>query len=517
MARSYWATAISLAARIIDALAPKTVANAIHHALLPLGIHCHRPFMRGAIEISYYVAIGLGLGLRSFHVYARRPGMQYRKKSSSLLGYPEIAGLATGISVLGSALSFLLVFRLSWSFSQWYEARGLIGQSMTRLRAIFVLYISNYGKRRPGADDIAQRQLVAEACTLLKLHAATVAVDLCYDARDIVRFQSLSPRSRFKRALSLMETIVDEHTTMLENELAMLDRARAKRYEQTHRRVLLCSSWLQQSINRARETHFITDTEHLTAHEHVTNLLSAYYSLMKIKTTDAPAAIQLLVFILKASYCLALYPQFLAYAFVMKLDDEQREDGAIVRTFYFPIFYMTLVTLGIIYFVTLHLIALELDDPFGDDISDFPLLKWALALSDELDDVSTFYDTEHTLHDTSLVLGSKGAASPVLDYSDVTSAVHSQSAVSSSVKILARDNSVATLGAPPVYQATALGKRGMGPAEESEPHMLVEPPPPPPARAHVMQSIQHSASGDTEALGTSPTSSSTASAIDSGE
>lgn len=358
---------------ILRAFSPRTVACILHDALAPLGITCHRALLRGLIEIVYYVGVGLGFGLRSFYYYATGPGMHYNNKSSDILGYPEIAGFATGITVLGSALSFLLVFRLSWSFSHWYEARGLIGQSMTSAREIALL-------------------LKVES-PALKLCYSSIASELC---RDDDAVASPSPRKqpelffRRRRGLSMTAASIQEiHADASEQEVNKLEPGRARKYGRSRRRVLLCASWIQDSIRNRLDSN-----EQLVALQHVDTLVAAYYSMMKIKKTTAPPAIQLLVFILKTTYCLCLYPQFLAYAFVMKLNDDQRTQQAIVRNWYFPVFYATITTLGIIYFIALHIIALELDDPFGDDISDFPLEKWALALFEDLDDIAQFYDDD---------------------------------------------------------------------------------------------------------------------------
>lgn len=43
---------------------------------------------------------------------------------------------------------------------------------------------------------------------------------------------------------------------------------------------------------------------------------------------------------MKGTYCLMLYPQFISYAFVMDLDEEQRKKNALARSSFFPIFYM---------------------------------------------------------------------------------------------------------------------------------------------------------------------------------
>ena len=85
-----------------------------------------------ALVLAYEIA-GVGFGLLSLRFYATTAGIDGSKRVRDQ-GWPEIPALSTGTSIMGSALSFLLVFRLSWSFGRWWEARGLVGTAMTKLR-----------------------------------------------------------------------------------------------------------------------------------------------------------------------------------------------------------------------------------------------------------------------------------------------------------------------------------------------------------------------------------------------
>jgi len=277
------------------------------------------------------------------------------------------------------------VFRLSWSFTHWYEARGLIGESFSDIKSIALYVVSSRGR------DTA---IASETISVLKLHASGMTMDLSYDADSSER--PSSPRGSMRlRSLSAVDASVQEqHAALYEHELEKLGKTRKSQVSRTKCRVLLCNSWLKQCVNRARDEGVITDNEHLVAHQHVANLLRSYYSLMKIKRLTAPPAIHFLVFVLKTTYCLCLYPQYLSYAFVMKLDDDQREQRALIRTPYYTVAYVALVTLGIIYFSSLHMIALELDDPFGDDVCDFPLFQWTIDLFNELDLMHRLHDEE---------------------------------------------------------------------------------------------------------------------------
>ena len=92
-------------------------------------------------------------------------------------GWPEIPALATGTSIMGSALSFLLVFRLSWSFGRWWEARGLIGTAMTKMRNLASMITAN-----SDAPSIDQAMALLELRLVCKLHVATMVDILVQDA-----------------------------------------------------------------------------------------------------------------------------------------------------------------------------------------------------------------------------------------------------------------------------------------------------------------------------------------------
>lgn len=83
--------------------------------------------------LMFYEGMGLGLGLLSLYYFAKVAEGPSGGGITSALGWPEVQGLTTGTSIMGSALSFLLVFRLSWSFGRWWEARGLIGTATTKM------------------------------------------------------------------------------------------------------------------------------------------------------------------------------------------------------------------------------------------------------------------------------------------------------------------------------------------------------------------------------------------------
>ena len=89
------------------------------------------------------VTTGVGLGLLSLYYFASLRDGPGSSKRARIEGWPEVPALATGTSIMGSALSFLLVFRLSWSFGRWWEARGLVGTAMTKVRNVATMLTAN--------------------------------------------------------------------------------------------------------------------------------------------------------------------------------------------------------------------------------------------------------------------------------------------------------------------------------------------------------------------------------------
>jgi hypothetical protein len=82
-------------------------------------------------QLGMHVSIGVGFGLVSLIRLATHfPNGQGDE------GWPEIDGLGITITlnILGGALSFLLVYRISWAFSRWWEARGLVGNISSNLK-----------------------------------------------------------------------------------------------------------------------------------------------------------------------------------------------------------------------------------------------------------------------------------------------------------------------------------------------------------------------------------------------
>ena len=123
------------------------------------------------MNILWYEIFGVGLGLLMMWYYAKNATSPWarRIRKSSLAAGPRSRRLVPLRSIMGSALSFLLVFRLSWSFGRWWEARGLIGTAMTKMRNLASMITAN-----SDAPTMDQAMALLELRLVCKLHVATM-------------------------------------------------------------------------------------------------------------------------------------------------------------------------------------------------------------------------------------------------------------------------------------------------------------------------------------------------------
>mmetsp|Transcript_23757 Transcript_23757/g.29638 ORF Transcript_23757/g.29638 Transcript_23757/m.29638 type:complete len:332 (-) Transcript_23757:2134-3129(-) len=167
----------------------------------------------------------------------------------------------------------------------------------------------------------------------------------------------------------------------------------------SRRRMLLAHAWLTRVISDGYQAHLIENFEQETALKCQSELLQTFYACDKIKNVPAlPIFLRALLVLMLGAYSIILYPQYMAYAFVMKLSDDASEDHVLNKYIITYVAYIALVALGILFFMTLHLVSNELDDPFGSDASDIPLLSLRDALFIDLDDITSVYHLEQQRH-----------------------------------------------------------------------------------------------------------------------
>ncbi|KAH8079510.1 hypothetical protein JL720_9251 [Aureococcus anophagefferens] len=152
-----------------------------------------------------------------------------------------------------------------------------------------------------------------------------------------------------------------------------------------HEQVLATHQWLAHLVRKGGDLDLVPTAAAESAYDDHRPLLLEYFSSLKIKTTPLPLPLQCLVSILKIAYTVFIFPQTMAYAFVMKLSSGHHEKFFIWRNPVYICAYLLITTLGVLFFTVMHLIALELDDPYGDDLSDLPMKQIHNALKADLE------------------------------------------------------------------------------------------------------------------------------------
>ena len=286
--------------------------------------------------------------------------------------------LTTGTSIMGSALSFLLVFRLSWSFGRWWEARGLLGTAMTKTRNLASMITANSGE--PSEE---QAQGLLELRLVCKMHIATMVDILVQDAAETDDQKKLRSSKSVRALIRELDP----------REVKALGEERARLLARSTRRILVVHSWLAHAIRNCAELQLLRAFEQDSALDCQNDLLSCYYSSMKIKTTPMPGGICAISLVVRFAFCVVLFPQYMAYAFVMKLDREQHEAGVVWSKggTIFRAWFIALTGIMIAFFSVIHIVALELDDPYGVDGSDLPMEKMRVEVWRDLDAIAQMY------------------------------------------------------------------------------------------------------------------------------
>lgn len=345
-----------------------------------------------------YVGVGMLVGWRLLQWFERTsPG--FEDDDDVPPTWPELPGMTAGVSVIGSAISFLLVFRLSWSFQRWWEAWGLIGTATTKLRNLAVIFMTNHSFESDKAP-----QVIAEMLAISKIYVAVVIDELARETaagppeRRSSVHRTLAANKERLGDLDLpgsLEVALEpsEGVCITEADKRAVGDARLLQLLQSPCRVLTVHAWLCRCIGDGTRVGLINSFEHHAALDCQQELLTCYYSSIKIKQVPLPLGIKLLIFVIKFAYCIVLYPSFMAYAYVEKLNANQRERKVLESHAFFYASFLILIGLGIMFFVVLHLVANELDDPYGNDVADLPLLKIRHRVWADLDDIARIFPT----------------------------------------------------------------------------------------------------------------------------
>merc|ERR1719395_299418 len=213
------------------------------------------------------------------------------------------------------------------------------------------------------APTMDQAMALLELRLVCKLHVATMIDILVQEAAQSADQKRLRSSKSVRKLLQELD----------KDELRALGQERARLLARSDRRILLCHSWLAHAIRNCSDLGLLRNFEQQAALECQGTLLGCFYSSMKIKTTHVPSGIQT----------------------VTKLNRTQEKMNLLwdKSNGFFVIWYLVLTAIVIAFFSVIHIVSLELDDPYGEDDSDLPLEKMTNSMWSDLDSInSTFID-----------------------------------------------------------------------------------------------------------------------------
>jgi putative membrane protein len=251
--------------------------------------------------------------------------------------------------VLGSCLSFLVVFKSNMAYSRFWEARGHVGAVLNHSRSLMRRIVFSTDMR-PGTPDA--EEAIHRLHRLLRLFFALLMQD-CRLNQDLERVPSdvLTPKEK--------------------DELAHV-----------RRRPLMVIGWCQATIRRlAREGH-ISERISLRMEDHLEAISQAYHGCTKIRSQPMPFSYSQLIALLSLLYCFSVPITFItsfSYAICV------------------PTFVMALVYFGI------NHVGTELSDPFGQDTNDIALEAFQRQLDEDLGTYIMQWMVQLSAEDTSQV------------------------------------------------------------------------------------------------------------------
>jgi len=291
------------------------------------------------VDFAAHAVPGVILGLYALRFYS------VHAPSNGETSWPTIPAVSMVVGTLGSALSFLLVFWLSWTFAAWRAGRDQVGDAASRLVQLSVLLHTGVV---PSGAPASGRALALE-----------------FDAAAARYFDAIVYALRYGSD-------------------APLDRSAT-----AHGRVLASHVEIVSRVRRGVETGLLPKhAPPLDVYAHLSACLLAYNACLRKKTARLPVALQLLLWGLKTSYSVLIFPQAVAYLFIMALKADEVEASIVWTTPVFVAAYLLAVVLNILYFTGIYLVAKHLQDPFGAEASDVDLHHFRAKLGADLSAVS---------------------------------------------------------------------------------------------------------------------------------
>ncbi|KAK3254909.1 hypothetical protein CYMTET_35893, partial [Cymbomonas tetramitiformis] len=363
-------------------------------------------YFPGMIHVATLCALGIIPGSITYLLLANASPDQWGLSDDVV--WQELPGWGTGISIVGSGLSFLLVFRVNWAFGRWWDARGLAGEASTGLRDLCITLSS---ADTTCEDAVKVRQEMYDVCkawfgTIVDMLKGAFAPE--YIARTPLR-ACTDTGVPFKRQLRRRFDVLGSEAAVSQRKLLAPAKVAVGQSESSRNnggtedmqdlmpyhfnaiktcagdtdRILLAHHWLAHAIKEAVRLNLVGAQEHKQILSQKHNLLLKGYGMLKIKNTPVPAPMTDLTRVLLIVYVLML-PQYLAYAFNMKLSASALEEGYSL-TGYIMSMFICVNVLIITFFACLRFLAIQMDDPYGEDPFDLPLAKYRDSLWKDID------------------------------------------------------------------------------------------------------------------------------------
>lgn len=258
-------------------------------------------------------------------------------------------------TVVGTCLSFLLVFKSNIAYSRFWEARGHAGAICHGLRAL-------------------TRDLVfATECAHGRDNAAIEAVVRYCNAFFALLLQDVRMSQDLNRVSPAILTDLEKEELL-----------------SVRRRPLMVLGWVQLTLRDIKRRTNMEPLLYLKFQQGLTEISEAYHGCTKIRSQPIPFAYDQLIAMLTHLYCFTVPICF-------------------IESFGFYIGFPTLF-MGFVYFGILH-IGHELSDPFGTDANDVNL---EVLMAQITDDLGAYVGKWTTVPPPPVVVETQRAADPGL-------------------------------------------------------------------------------------------------------
>jgi len=249
----------------------------------------------------------------------------WEKEYLDITNYPWIKNIPIMHSLLGFAISILLVFRTNTAYDRWWEGRRLWGQLINVSRN-FAIKIAADDKLSEDSKDFFRRMIPLYAMTL-RTYLISKGLQFMLDEKDHPEFANFNNSDHEPNHVALM----------------MHDRLFSLR-----------------STHQMDEWHFQSLLKDLGQFTDICG------GCERIKNTPIPYAYS--AFIKKFIF---IYIMTLPFGYVFSL-------GYIVAPIVAMVFYVL---------ASMELIAEEIEDPFGDDSNDLPITRMSENIKKHVDQI----------------------------------------------------------------------------------------------------------------------------------